>query len=322
MLSIVPNEYLFVAKYRPQKLEECILPEADRKLFEGIVKSGKVPNMILQSNMPGTGKTTIAHVLCNELDVERLFVNGADCTIDFVRNDLTRFAMSKSIEGKQKVVIIDEFDRKGLTAAQEHLRVFIENVSSNCAFVITANNLDGIIKPLQSRCPVTKFGNPNQSDKNAMMMAMCRRSIAICEAEGIVVEDKKVIAALVKKWFPDFRSTLSAIDSYSKMGKIDSGVLQLILPSHESIDDVVTAIRTKDFSKFPAIAAKHSSDYPTFIRQLFDGMLPKLSGMGKLSCTEIIGENNAFHGLAGNPELHVIRLLAKLMTGLVNDWVA
>lgn len=322
MLSVVPNEYLFVAKYRPQTLAECILPAADRKMFEGIIKSGKIPNMILQSNMPGTGKTTMSHVLCNELDVERLFVNGADCTIDFVRNDLTRFAMSKSIEGKQKVVIIDEFDRKGLMAAQEHLRVFIENVSSNCAFIITANNLDGIIRPLQSRCPVTKFGNPNNDDKNKMMLDMCRRCIEICEAENIVIEDKKVIAALVKKWFPDFRSTLAAIDSCSKMGPINSSILQLILPSHESIDEVIVAIRSKDFSKFPAIASKYSSDYPVFIRNLFDEMLPKLSGMGKLTCTEIIGENNAFYGLAANPEIHVIRLLKRLMTDLAHDWVA
>lgn len=322
MLSIVPNEHLFVNKYRPQLLEECILPKSARKMFEGIIKSGKVPNMILQSNMPGTGKTTIAHVLCNELPVDVLFVNGADCTIDFVRNDLTRFAMSKSIEGRQKVVIIDEFDRKGLTAAQEHLRVFIEKVSSNCAFIITANNLDGIITPLQSRCPVTKFGSPSEEDKGEMMLAMMRRCIAICEAEGVVVEDKKVIAALTKKWFPDFRSTLAAIDSYSKMGKIDSGVLQLVLPSHESINDVMVAIRSKDFAKFPAIAAKYASSYHDFSRNLFDEALPKLSAMGKLTCTEIIGENNAFHGLACNVELHVIRLLTKLMMQLDKEWVA
>ena len=209
MLSINNKEHIFEQRYRPQSISECILPSQDKQILTKIVESGKIPHMILVSSSPGTGKTTVAKALCHDTDAEMLFVNGSDCKIDFVRGPLTNFATAASIDGKKKVIVIDEFDRSGLAESQRHMRSFLEAYSSNCTIIITANNIDGIIEPLQSRCRVIKFGQATDDDKRNMMKEMIRRCVEICKNENIKVEDLKVIAALVNKNFPDFRKPVS-----------------------------------------------------------------------------------------------------------------
>lgn len=312
MLTINKNEFMFEQRYRPGTIEECILPARDKEVFLALIKKGQIPHLILQSNSPGTGKTTVAKALCHDVNAEMLFVNGSDCKIDFVRNELTRFASSLSMEGKQKIIVIDEFDRSGLAESQRHLRSFMEQYSSNCSIIITANDLDGIITPLQSRCRVIKFGNPSEEDAKAMQREMLKRCIAICENEGIIVEDRKVLAALVSKNFPELRKTINMLDHYSSKGTIDVGILNVVTKSSDSIENVIDALKTKDVKSLRALAPRYATDYSWFVDKLASELYTMVTGPSIVRMYEIIGENNQYKGIAASAELHIMYMFIQL----------
>lgn len=312
MLSINNSEHLFEQKYRPQSIAECIIPAFDKEVFNSIIKKGKIPHMILVSASPGTGKTTIAKALCKDVGVEMMFVNGSDCKIDFVRGPLTNFATAASLEGKQKVIVIDEFDRSGLAESQRHLRSFMEAYSNNCTIVITANNIDGIIEPLQSRCRIVKFGEATDDDKRAMMKDMIRRCIEICKNENIQIEDLKVIAALVQKNFPDFRKTIGDLDHYSSTGKIDSGILSVVTNDRGSVQEVIDNLKAQNIKQLRALAPKYAANYTWFVDKLAEEMYTLLPGPSIIRMYEIVGENNQYHGVAASTELHVMYMLLQL----------
>ena len=313
MLSVNEKEHMFELKYRPTTIEECILPKHDKDNFLALVEKGKIPHLILQSNSPGTGKTTVAMSICNDIDAEFIFVNGSGCGIDFIKNDLTRFASSKSLENKQKVIILDEFDRPQLAEAQRYLKTFMEAYGNNCSIIITANNLDNIIKPLQSRASVIQFGSPTKADTVSMMKQMILRCMEICKTEGVEVSEPKVIASLVKKNFPDFRKTINQLDHYSNKGVIDSGILSIVTDERGSIDDVITALKAKDIGKLRTLSTKYAPDYSVFIDKLIDELYTKLSKPSVIRMYEIIGENNQLQGFAANTEVHIMYLFIQLV---------
>ncbi|QGZ15440.1 clamp loader subunit [Acinetobacter phage AB-Navy97] len=322
-LSVNEREHMFELKYRPTTLDECILPQADKDIFKGLVAKGKLPHLVLQSNSPGTGKTTVAMALCNDIGAEYIFVNGSGIGIDFVKNELTRFATSKSIEGKPKVIILDEFDRPQLAEAQRYLRSFMEAYAKNCSVIITANNLDGISRPIKSRAKVIKFGAPIGEDVTNMMRQMVVRCIEICKNENIKVETPTVIAALVKKNFPDFRKTISDLDHYSTNGIIDQGILSMVMESRSSIDDVITALGANgqkgEFAELRKLAKKYAPDYAVFIEKLIDELYTRVDRVSVLRLYELVGENNQMHGIAANPEIHLMYLFVQLLKEL--KWV-
>ncbi|ASD52038.1 clamp loader of DNA polymerase [Pseudomonas phage PspYZU05] len=317
MLSINEREFMLEQRFRPTTLDECILPAVDQQIFKAIIKNKRIPHLILHSPSPGTGKTTIARVLCNETNAEMLFVNGSDCKIDFVRGELTRFASSKSMDGKHKVIIIDEFDRPGLVESQRHLRSFMEAYSANCSVIITANNVQGIIKPLHSRCRVIEFGRPTQEDSVLMKRAMIKRAAEICKAQNIKVEDVKILAALVTQNFPDFRKTINELDRYSGNGVIDAGILSVVTQDRGSIDEVIAALKSKDFKTLKTLIPKYSADYPWFVEKLADTLLPLVSSQSVIEMYEIIGENNQFHSMAASIDVHMMHMLLRLIVSMV-----
>lgn len=312
MITINANEHILEQKYRPSTIDECILPAFDKEVFKSLVSKGKLPHIILHSPSPGTGKTTVAKALCHDVDAEMMFVNGSDCKIDFVRGPLTGFARSRSLEGKQKVIVIDEFDRSGLAESQRHLRSFMEEFSSNCSIIITANNLDGIIEPLRSRCRVIEFGRPTEEDHVSMMKQMIMRLVEICKNEQIKIDDMKVVAALVKKNFPDFRRTVGQLDMYSSKGVLDAGILSIVTNERGTITDVLEALKNKDVKQLRALAPKYAADYSWFIGKLAEELYSQVTHTSIVPMYEIIGENNQYHGLASNIELHVAYVLIQL----------
>lgn len=321
MLTVNESEFMFEQRYRPASIDECILPAHDKEIFKALVKKGQIPHLILQSNSPGTGKTTVAKALCHDINADMLFVNGSDCKIDFVRGDLTRFASSISIEGRPKIIVIDEFDRAGLGESQRTLRTFMETYSKNCSIIITANNLEGIIKPLQSRARVIKFGTVTDEDKRAMMKEMLQRCVDICKNENIKVENMKVLAALVTKNFPDFRKTINTLDHYSSKGVIDEGILSLVMNDRGSIQDVIDALKSQDVKNLRALAPKYAADYGNFVERLANELLPLLKKAGILRMYEIVGESNQYVGMAGNVELHIVYMFVQLVVELREYWV-
>ncbi|MGL5579400.1 MAG: AAA family ATPase [Cetobacterium sp.] len=311
-ISVNHNEWMLEQKYRPSTVEECILPAVDKEVFRGIVKSGRCPHLVLVSRSPGTGKTTIGRAIVHDLDAELLFVNGADCKIDFIRNEMTRFASARTMKPGGKIILIDEFDRKGLADAQRHMRSFMEAYSNNCSIIITANNADGIIEPLKSRSRVIEFGNPTDADKVSMMKQMIVRCNEILKLENIPCEDMKVVAALVKKNFPDFRRTITELDRYAQKGVIDSGILAQSDQASD-IQQLVEALKTKDFRTVRGLVSRYTNDYPTFISKLYETLYAQAAPQSIPGIILTIGDNQKYYQQVANLEIHISMMLVQLM---------
>lgn len=308
------SEFMWDQRYRPTTLAECILPAGDKNTMQGIINQGRIESMTLVSDSPGTGKTTLAKVMCYEVDAEMLFVNGSDCKVDYIRDTLTRFASGMTMKKGGKVIVIDEFDRAGLGEAQKHMRSFIEAYSHNCSVIITANNINGIHPALLSRCPVVKFGNATKDDKLNMMKETIRRVNEILVIEKIPCEDPKIVASLVKKHFPDIRSVVKGIGMYAKRGKIDAGILSEIMGN--DITDVIECLKAKDFKQMRSLVIKYAPEYETFVGRLVEKAYDLVSNESKVALIQAIGENNAQYAQAANKEIHLQYLMMTLMLNL------
>lgn len=309
------REFMWDQRYRPTTLAECILSAGDKSTMQGLIDQGRVDSMTIVSESPGTGKTTLAKLMCYETDAEMLFVNGSDCKVDYIRDTLTRFASGMTMKKGGKVIVIDEFDRAGLAEAQKHMRSFIDAYSHNCSVIITANNINGIHPALLSRCPVMKFGSPTPTDKLNMMKETIRRINEILIIEKIPCEDPKIVASLVKKHFPDIRSVVKGIGVYSKRGKIDAGILTEIMGS--DITDAIDCLKAKDFKTMRSLVIKYAPEYENFISRLEQKVYDMVSNESKVALIQAIGENNAQYALAANKEIHLQYLMMTLMLNLV-----
>lgn len=270
---MVREHILWVEKYRPKRIEECILPEKLKKVFLSFVEKRLIPNMTL-SGRAGIGKTTVALALCEELDADWLVINCSENgNIDTIRTDIRQFASTVSITGGRKVVILDEAD--GLTKqAQQALRNFMEEFAGNCSFILTCNFINQVIDALQSRCPVIEF-KPSKEDKPVMAKAMHKRIEEILKKENVPY-DNKVLAKLVVNYFPDFRETLGQLQKYSAVGKIDEGILMNL--SEVPIKALIEAMKAKKFDDVRKWVANNIDNEPTRIyRQLFDAMYEHFS---------------------------------------------
>ena len=218
-------ENLWVEKYRPRRIEDCILTNELKETFKQFVNQKELPNLLL-SGTAGTGKTTVARALCEELGVDYIIINGSDegRQIDTLRHKIKNFASTVSLTetGRHKVVILDEADYMNPESVQPALRNFIETFYKNCRFIFTCNYKNKILEALQSRCTVIDFAITG--DKVKVATQFMNRLCSILTEEKIEF-DKKVLSELIEKYFPDFRRTINELQRYSVRGKIDSGVL-------------------------------------------------------------------------------------------------
>ena len=263
------EHYLWVEKYRPRTIDDCILPEGIKNTFRDMVKTGEVQNLLL-SGGAGCGKTTIAKALCEDLDAEYIMINcSEDGNIDTLRTKIRAFASTVSISGGKKVVILDEFDYSNAQSTQPALRGFIEEFSANCRFILTCNFKNRIIEPLHSRCTSITFQIPNK-EKPALAMNVLERIQDILKTEGIEY-DQKVLAELIRKHFPDIRRVINELQRYSVAGVIDVGILSQI--GEVQVKDLVTSMKNKDFTAVRKWVVENLDNDPTRIfRQMYDGM--------------------------------------------------
>jgi DNA polymerase III delta prime subunit len=269
----VRDTFLWVEKYRPQKIDDCILSESLKKTFHQYIATGEIPNFLF-SGSAGVGKTTVAKALCNEVGAEYLFVNGSEeGGIDTLRTTIKQFASTVSFSGGTKVVILDEADY--LTpATQPALRGFMEEFSDNCRFILTCNYKNRIIEPLHSRSVVVDF-KIDAAEKPKVAAGFYRRVVDILTHEQIEF-DAKAVAALVEKHFPDFRKVLNELQRYSVSGKIDSGILVNL--SSESYKELMGNLKTKNFSEVRKWIGKNSDMSSTELyRTLYDTAVEYLS---------------------------------------------
>jgi DNA polymerase III delta prime subunit len=252
-------------KYRPKKIDDVILPESVKSTIKAQLVSGKVPNYLF-SGPPGIGKTTLAYVIAEELDADVLFVNASlDCNIDTLRTKITQFVSTVSFTNSRKIVVLDESDHLSSTV-QPALRNFTDSFSDNAIFILTANYPDRIIQPLQSRLTRIDF-KFNKTEKQAAAMQMLKRSCEILEIEDIKY-DKKSVAGLVSKNFPDLRRVIKDLQLYSSSGEIDSGILATI--DESGLLELIAAIKEKNFTNCRKWIAQNQIDSQQFYRMFYD----------------------------------------------------
>ena len=240
-------ENLWVEKYRPKKIDDCILTNELKETFKQFVNQKELPNLLL-SGTAGTGKTTVARALCEELGCDYIIINGSDegRQIDTLRNKIKNFASTVSLTetAGHKVVIVDEADYMNADSVQPALRNFIETFYKNCRFIFTCNYKNKILPALHSRCTVIDFSITNgQKVKTATQLM--NRLCSILTDEKIEF-DKKVLAELIQKYFPDFRRTINELQRYSVRGKIDSGILFSI--TEADTKELVKVLKEKRFN--------------------------------------------------------------------------
>ena len=273
---MIDNEtFLWVEKYRPKTIEDCILPENIKKTFKDFLEKGEVPNLLL-AGPAGCGKTTVAKALCHELGVDYYVINGSDegRFLDTVRNNAKNFASTVSItsDAKHKVIIIDEADNT-TNDVQLLLRAFTEEFSGNCRFVFTCNYKNKIIEPLHSRCSVVEFGIGGKQ-KLQLQANFFERIRTILKTERVEY-DPKVVVELVKKHFPDWRRVLNECQRYSAGGKIDSGILATF--SDVKVNDLVEKLKEKNFPKVRQwVVDNLDNDTSILLRRIYDACYESL----------------------------------------------
>ena len=306
------SDFIWVEKYRPQTIDECILPENIKKTFSDFLNRGEIPNMLL-SGPPGVGKTTVAKALCKQLGVDYYVINGSDegRFLDTVRNNAKNFASTVSLasEAKHKVIIIDEADNT-TPDVQLLLRASIEEFSNNCRFIFTCNYKNKIIEPLHSRCAVVEF---SIKGKQKAEIATCffKRLNSILEQEGIE-SDKKVLAELINKHFPDWRRVLNECQRYSVGGKIDSGILATF--SDISVNDLLKNLKEKNFPEVRKWCVNNlDNDSGVLFRHIYDSLYDALVPGTIPAAVLIIAKYQYQTAFVADQEINLLACLTEIM---------
>ena len=300
---------LWTEKYRPQTIEECILPERLKKPFQEYVNQKNIPNLLLAGGA-GVGKTTVAKAMCNEIGCDYMVINGSDESgIDTFRTKIKNYASSMSLTGGRKVIIIDEADYLNPNSTQPALRNAIEEFASNCSFIFTCNYKNRIIEPLHSRCAVIEFSLKN-GEKAKMASAFFKRVQTVLQSENVEFEDK-VIAELTKKHFPDFRRIINELQRYSQFGKIDTGILAQI--GDVSITEVVKFIRDKDFGAIRKWVATNEVDSGTLFRKIYESLYDVMKPQSIPQAVLILADYQYKAAFVADHEINTVACLTEIM---------
>lgn len=306
------SDYLLVERYRPKTVEECILPEETKKVVQDFVSIGKIPNLVF-TGTAGTGKTTLSYALANQLGYDLLYVNGSNegRSIDTLRGIVADFASSMSLEGNRKVVIIDEADGIPILV-QDALRAFVEEYTATCSFILTANNKSKLTPAILSRFSEINFTIPPE-EKNKVAVAMMTRIVYILDNENITY-DKKAVAELVKRYFPDFRKTLNALQKYSAGGQFTTEQLKNL---DVDISVLVKFIKDKDFtSTVEAIEKMASVDIASIANELYEKIDTYANPNDKPVVIKLLSDYLDKATRTPQPKITCLALLAELMASL------
>ena len=306
------SDFLWVEKYRPKTIEECILPSETKKTFLGFLSKGEVPNLLL-SGPAGCGKTTVAKALCEELGADYYVINGSDegRFLDTVRNQAINFASTVSITSgaKHKVIIIDEADNT-THDVQLLLRANIEDFYGNCRFIFTCNYKNKIIEPLHSRCAVVDFSIRGKQ-KQEIAVEFFKRLNVILEKERVEY-DKKVIVELINKHFPDWRRVLNECQRYSANGKIDTGILATF--SDVSLNDLLKNMKQKNFSEVRKWVVDNLDNDPAMLlRRVYDSLYTSLKNVSIPAAVLIVAKYQYQVAFVADQEINLLAALTEIM---------
>ena len=300
---------------RPNTIQKCVLPIRLKTFFQGIVDSRKLPNLLLCSQKPGTGKTTVGLALANELDMDCMFINASvENGIDLARTKIPNFCRQRSISNKPKCIILDEADNLSADA-QKALRGCIDEYSQSVRFILTCNYKQNISDPLQSRFTTIDFIYGDVEVRECMKQSILMY-VELLKEKGVKLSSPKVIAELVKQHAPNNRSVIIALQQYSMNGaEIDEGVLSQV-KTHTGIDDIVEAIKNKQFKTLRDFSEKHSDNADDILGDLYDGLLAQITSNSIVPLLEALGESNREMPTVVNKSIELQYLLVQLMLTL------
>jgi replication factor C small subunit len=304
------QEFLWVEKYRPNKIEDCILPDAIKKSFLEYVKQGEIPNLLL-AGTAGVGKTTIARALCEEIGCDYIIINGSDESgIDVLRNKIKNYASSMSLTGGRKVIILDEADYLNPNSTQPALRGAIEEFSSNCSFIFTCNYKNRIIEPLHSRCAVVEF--KIQNGQKAKMASQFFKRVEWILAQENIQYSKEVVAAVITKHFPDNRRILNELQRYAASGIIDEGILGSV--ADIQISGLIKAVKEKDFGSTRKWVALNLDNDPVRIyRKIYDALYEFLKPNSIPQAVLILAKYQYQAAFCADQEINLVACLTEFM---------
>ena len=305
------TDFLWVEEYRPQTIDDCILPQSLKTLFQSFIKKGELSNLLL-SGTPGVGKTTVAKALCEELDCDWIMINGSEeGGIDVLRNKIKNFASTVSLSGGKKVVILDEADYLNPQSTQPALRGFVEEFHKNCRFILTCNFKNRIIEPLHSRFSNIEF-RINPKDKGKLATKLFERVTYILKEQNVEYEES-VVAELIKKHFPDFRKLINELQRYSVSGTIDAGILVNV--SDENLKTLVAHLKTKEFSNMRKWVVNNLDNDPVKIfRKIYDSMYTNLQPETIPHAVLIIADYQYKSAFVADQEINLVACLTELMS--------
>ncbi len=305
------KDFLWVEKYRPKKIDECILSDSLKDTFREFLSNGDMPNLLL-SGSAGTGKTTVAKALCEELGYTTLVINGSlDRNIDTLRNDISTFASTVSFDGGKKCVILDEADYLNPQSFQPALRGFIEHFSKNVRFILTCNFKDKIIEPIHSRTTYIDFRIGNK-ELPGLMGDFMNRTINILGEEGVTIESKPALAELIKRHFPDMRRTLNELQRYCAGGTVDTGILARV--GQADLDSLMTMLKDKNFSGMRQWVVDNIDTDPIAIyRQMYDQMHQYLQPQSIPQVVLLIADYQYKQAFVQDAEINLVAFLTEVM---------
>jgi DNA polymerase III delta prime subunit len=301
---------LWVEKYRPKRVQDCVLPSGIKKTFQEMVDNGEVHNLLL-SGTAGTGKTTIAKALCEELGCDYLLINcSEDGNIDTLRTKIRNFASTVSLGGGRKVVILDEFDYSNAQSTQPALRGFIEEFAANCRFVLTCNFKNRIIEPLHSRCTGIEFSIPAK-EKPKLAAQFMDRVKHILQSEGVKY-DEKIVAELIMRYFPDFRRVINELQRYSVGGEIDVGILQAV--GEIKTKELVGHMKEKNFNEVRKWVVQNlDNDQSRIFRQIYDNLYGYFQSHSIPQAVLILSDYQYKAAFVADSEINLTACLVHLM---------
>jgi len=304
------DNFLWVEKYRPRKIDDTILPQAYKATFKQFIEQGNIPNLLL-TGKAGIGKTTVARAMMEELGCDYYLINGSLYgNIDTLRNDIKQFASAVSLTGGRKYVIIDEADYLNANSTQPALRNFMEEFSKNCGFILTCNYKNRIIPELHSRCSVVEFNIP-KTEKPTLAANFYRRVVDILTQESVEF-DSKVLAVVVEKHFPDFRRTLNELQRYSAIGRIDSGMLTNL--AEENIQDLIKSLKEKNFTNVRKwVGENNDLDTTVFLRRLYDQANTYLKPSSIPQLVLIVADYQYKAAFVADSEINIVACLTEIM---------
>ena len=306
---MISKDFIWSTKYRPETVDECILPDRLKVPFKNCVERKEIPSFLL-SGSRGVGKTSIATAMCKEIGLDYMIINGSDESgIDTFRTKIKEYASSVSLTGGRKVIIVDEADYLNPQSIQPALRNAIETFASNCTFIFTCNYKNRLLPELISRFEEVHF-QLKESERVAMAGKFFKRVLNILDSECVKYEES-VVAEIVKKYFPDFRKTLNQLQYLSRFGEIGLGALTQL--GDYKIDELLKMLREKDFKNMRKWVASNDIDATIFFRQIYDGLVTSMKPDSIPQAVIIIADYQYKHAFVADYEINIVACLTELM---------